>query len=219
MSASLPTLILPPKPPRRLRPQEAEHRGAERRRGRAPIAVRMPRLRNCRRVTPSSSGSTGIARRPASPAAAGTSASPPRALESRRPLDLAARSARRRSARRRRGRARRSRPAVSRDERRRWRAPASRPARAATSSTTTATSDDDDRDDDDEDDDGHRSCSYSSKKMPSFHGNDEVEARAPEERADDDEHRPEHQEHREDRDRELAVLGLVATGSCRCTAP
>ena len=46
----------------------------------------------------------------------------------------------------------------------------------------------------------------------------EVEPGAPEERADDDEHRPHHHEQREDRDRELAVLGLCSTGSCRRTA-
>src|SRR3954447_26661818 len=37
---------------------------------------------------------------------------------------------------------------------------------------------------------------------------DEVEARATKERADDDEDGPEHEEHREQGDRELAVLGL-----------
>ena len=50
-------------------------------------------------------------------------------------------------------------------------------------------------------------------------GEHEVEPGSPEERTDDDEHRPEHQEDREDRDRELPVLRLVATGSCRRTAP
>src|SRR6185295_18090482 len=39
-------------------------------------------------------------------------------------------------------------------------------------------------------------------------GVDEVEARAPEERADDDEHGPEHQEHGEEADGELAVVGF-----------
>ena len=66
-----------------------------------------------------------------------------------------------------------------------------------------------DDDDDDDDDGGHGWLALELEEHVVVPREGEVEALAAEERADDDEYRPEHHEHREHTDRELAVVRAV----------
>src|SRR3954470_22810537 len=196
-SSSLPTLILPPNPPLAVGHRKATKPAAAKVVRPAPVSDTVARLRNCRRLTPSASSSGGT-QTTGSDEAAET-----------RPVSrawLTARSTARPVC----GAGRWISPSLSRRRVSRLSAPAPRTSarRAAVTSTMPA----------------NTMMTTTAMEMISaglIGGASqieeqavaprqcEVEARTSEERADDDEHRPEHDVHGHDRDREFAILRLV----------
>src|SRR5438309_3145921 len=181
-----------------------------------PKSWTMPRLRNWRRVTPSVSGSSGTRRAGGAGGGASTTArscsrSSTAARSTSRPVRRAAiaGSASSGASRSRRRVSRVSSPtAVRRSRRAAVVSPTVTSIKSATGTAMATTVPAD----------ISRPPSEASEDEsqiedvvdPALPGEDEVEAGAPEERADDHEHGPEHHEHEHHRDGELAVLRLVA---------
>src|SRR5260221_322463 len=204
MSASLPTLTVPPNPPSPCRGQRKASIAGANPASPNPIAMRTPRFRTWRRLTPISSSSTGSY----------STTSPPRRRASIPPNDEARVSSER------------SRPVASSSVD--VDAGASVDVDAVASSLRLRVS----RDNDPVDAARARPASITTEtaatnKMTMMTngtstdellqleedalvpGEDEVEAFAPEERTDDHEHGPHHQEHGQHDDRELAIGGFV----------
>src|SRR3954467_14036328 len=196
-SSSLPTLILPPNPPLAVGHRKATKPAAANVVSPAPVSDTVARFKNCRRLTPSasSSGGTHTAGSDVDAATRPVTRASLTARSTERPVCAAGRSMSASLSRRR----------VSRLS-----APAPRTSarRAAVTSTMPA----------------NRMRTTTAMEMISaglIGGTSqveeqavaprqcEVEARTSEERTDDDEHRPEHDVHGHDRDRELAILWLV----------